>query len=232
MSTPRRTKVQTPAAQRVAQSIFNEEDWETLKRLSGLPDNARTDVEGVVRFLREKPSLKHPFSTELQESRENIRKAIQSLNCASKDIDRLIQMGSHLVFHPLEAGPHNSATAVGSEHEIQNLRNSMERIRSDLEYSEQRLKYAPRGRIHEHLSVAVKQLNAIVSEATGRPLDQKKSNREGVNLSEFALRVCRTVQPKLGIKTILNLIKRSQASRRKRRGGGDKTRFLRSIGSK
>jgi hypothetical protein len=155
MSAPKRTGAHTRGEQRFAISIFNEEDWETLKRLSGLPDEARSDVEGVVRFLRKRPSLKHPFSTELQESRENIRKAIQSLDRASKDVHRLIRRGAHFVFHPLETGPDNMATAVGCEQEINNLYDSIERSKDDLEYSERLLKHAPPGRIKNHLTVAV-----------------------------------------------------------------------------
>jgi hypothetical protein len=52
--------------------IFTDEEWRTLKRLSGLTDHHRTDVEDVVRFLRSKPSLKNHRATKRQEARANI----------------------------------------------------------------------------------------------------------------------------------------------------------------
>jgi hypothetical protein len=39
---------------------LNDADWSKLRRLSGLPDEARPDVAEVISFLRTKPSLQNP----------------------------------------------------------------------------------------------------------------------------------------------------------------------------
>ena len=215
-----RNRPRSRSEQQVAENVFDDEEWQTLRQLSGLADDAREDVEQVVRFLRAKPSLKNPLATEVQEGRENIRRASKSLKIALGDLNELLRSGIVFVFHPLPADPNSDVFAADSQHEAVSLRDSIDRFGNDLEYSV-RLKPTPSGRINNHLTVAIRWLNEILLERTGQPLNQKKTNLDGVNLSEFAFRVCRKAQPldvaaerALRISKILNLIKELQSSRR------------------
>jgi hypothetical protein len=217
MSLPRKIKLPPQDKRRLSESIFDEEEWHKLKGLSGLPDSARSEVEDILGFLRAKPSVKHPLATELQNSRKNMCKTTKSLNRALRDLNDLIRSGVGFVFHAMEPESHNGVYAVASKHEVTCLRDLMQRVKSDLEYSERRLKYAPPGAPLSHLSIAVGALNDIVLEGTGRPLDQKKTDRDGINLSEFALKVCQKAQPSLKIGAIVNLIKELQSARSRRR---------------
>jgi hypothetical protein len=220
MSAPR-NRPRSRNERQVAKRAFDDEEWQTLKQLSGLADDAREDVEQVVRFLRAKPSLKNPLATEVQEGRENIRRASKSLEIALGDLNELLRSGIVFVFHPLPADPNSDVFAADSQHEAVSLRDSIDRFGNDLEYSIRRLKNTPSGRTKEHMTGALRWLNEILLERTGQPLNQKKTNRDGVNLSKFALQVCRKAQPldvaaerELKITKVLNLIKELQSSRR------------------
>lgn len=227
MSAHRKT-LGSQGKQPIGKHVFEDEEWQTLKVLSGLPDDAREDVEQVVHFLAKRPPLeKHPLS-EIPAARKNIPKTIKSSSRALSDVDTLIGSGVHFLWRPLKVGPQNDASAVGVKHEILQLRDSMARIKSDLEYSETRLRYAPQGRPREHKAIAIHELDRIVFEATGRHLDQKKRSRDdGVWLSEFAYQVFRKANPELEVHTITNLIKEEQSlrlhgSRRRKRKSGNK----------
>jgi hypothetical protein len=187
---------------RTVEQIFDEEEWQRLRKVSGLPDNYRTDVEDVVRFLRDKPSLKHPFAAESQQDRENNRNALEALHNALPAIDRLVQSGAGYVFRPLTVGPDNDADAVSAKGDIAKLHNLMKRVADDLKYSERRLPYVRPGRFTAHLTQAVRTLNEIAFNATGRSLNQKKKSRSGISLSEFVLQVCRKADASLKIETI------------------------------
>jgi hypothetical protein len=196
----------------VAQNI-TDETWLELKQLSGLPDDARGGVERIVLFVLERPPLKHPLVTELQVSRKNLRKAVECLDCAAASLTALIECGAHYVFQPLAIRPSNDAFAVSTPWEIERLRDQMVELVSNLKYSERRLKYAPPGRHKEHLPMAVRFLDELLIERTGRPLDQKKRSKDGIDLSRFALQVLRLGDPSLTGTGIQNLIRRQQTAR-------------------
>jgi hypothetical protein len=193
---------------------ISDEKWRQLKCLSGLPDEARSDVEQILRFLRERPSLKHPLATEAQVSRRNMRQAIRGFDCALEGVDALIGCGAHLVYRPLQTGPHNDFCALGVQDKIVVLRKQMSDVLNDVRYSERRLPGTRPGHPGGHLREAVTILNHILIERTGRGLDQKKRGADGVSLLEFALETFRIVEPKITIGRIQNLVKREQARRR------------------
>jgi hypothetical protein len=206
---------------------ISDEKWTKLRQLSGLPEGARSEVEDIVRFMHGKPSLKNPLATELQVSRKNLREAIKALDGTLKPLDALIKCGAHFAFHPLESGPDNQASAIGVKNKVVQLRSTIADIKSDLEYSEKRMKHARPGSPRRHLPIAIELLNELLIERTGRPLDQKNRRNGGIDLTEFARQVLQEAIPSLKIDKIQYLIKREQSAkatgRKRRKSRGPRT---------
>ena len=190
---------------------ISDEKWRVLRQLSGLPDDARSDVEGIVHFLREKPSLKPALMTELQTARENMRNAIKSLVETDTSLAALLKCGVNLIYHPLKVDGNNDARAIGRKQEIITLRKLIGEIKLDLEYSERQMPYVSRGRPKSHLPLAIGSLNDLLLEKTARPLDQRKRRKGKIDLIQFSLEALRLADPSLTVKKIQNLTGREQS---------------------
>ena len=63
-------------AKSAVQNYLCEADWKKLQRLSGLPDEAREHVAGLIRFLQERPSpQKSPRELSFLQSRDVVKDA-------------------------------------------------------------------------------------------------------------------------------------------------------------
>ena len=101
MSAHRKT-LGSQGKQPIGKHVFEDEEWQTLKVLSGLPDDAREDVEQVVHFLAKRPPLeKHPLS-EIPAARKNIPKTIKSSFACIERCRYIDWLGSPFLMASLE----------------------------------------------------------------------------------------------------------------------------------
>jgi hypothetical protein len=199
---------------------LSNEQWTDLKKKSGLVDDAREEVEEVIRFLRLRPALrqKHPLLIELQTARCEIAAVRKTLRPALEGVGALARSPARAYIR-LPVGPSPSKSNLSETVPIETP--DIPKLHHDLQTLDQALKYSilampndrdSARRKKEHLHIAIESLNSVVLEHTGRLLSQaKKKTKDELDLKQFVIDVCRIAQPGINDKTVVKHLKNVRA---------------------
>ena len=193
---------------------INDIEWQRLRALSGLPDDARSEVQEVILFLSQKPSLKNPRVSWLQRDRSIITTAERDLKRAVVNISALIESGAYgYLKTPLEVGKNNHASAVRmSRHEMDDLRNKLSKLIDQLANAKRGMPRAKAGRHQGHFSVAVRWLDEIALKSTGAGLSPRRRKGSQVDHTAFVAAVCRAGDLPVEDSTVMQEIKERRAA--------------------
>jgi hypothetical protein len=213
-------KMIAPSGQRNGGGALGESDWQRLRNLSGLPDDARSDVEQVIRFLHEKPSLKNARVSKLQHDRTTIKTAKRKLRGALPSIVMLIESGAYKNLRsPLGTSQNNSASAVRmSRHEVVDFQTDMARFADLLAVTERHMPRARPGPHPGHFGKAIRWLNDIMLNATGAGLNYTRHRGSKVDQTSFVTTVCRIAGLTVKDSTVIQEIKEIRAVTNKMSG--------------
>lgn len=185
--------------------VITDEKWTKLKCLSGLPDEARIDVDGAISFYRK---------YRLYETGPAPAKARGQLQAFHKRTSEFLNM-----IKELRQAEHLFAAFSGSlsgvdeqktkraDKELSKLQDQVSTLENRLDQASGNVNKGKRGPQRETLEFVLKMLNMTLIQRTGRPISRAKVNRAGYSPGEFAIKVMQIADDTLDRPTISNKIK-------------------------
>ncbi len=208
---------------------LSDAEWNELRKFSGLPDEARASIDGVIRFLHKAPSLQHPRIAPTRLAGKAITSAKKAFSRLPTILDRLIETRAYRsLVRPLEFGPDNNVSGIVlSRDELTRLREEVRALADMLEVAEKRLPKFKPGRHAGHLGEAIRALNELMLEATGKAMNTAKHGTgDKIDFVTFVRKVTKKARMRVKDSTIRNEIKEANPFRRPRR------RKMKSLGKK
>jgi hypothetical protein len=191
--------------------ILNDEEWKALMRLSGLPDAARTEVNGAMSFYRKyRMHELAPPPAEIRGALERIAKEAWAMLRSIDEIKQSDELYSAFAGltgnHVLSVAGRGQAlirvNKKGRQHgdsqifdqELSSLGDALRRFHDRLDDARAGLAPRKRGPQRETMGILVKMLNVMLIEQTGRPISRAKTNRSGYGPAEFVIKVCQLAE--------------------------------------
>jgi hypothetical protein len=191
--------------------ILNDEEWKALMRLSGLPDAARAEVDGLMSFYRK--YRMHELAPSPAKIQRALKRIAKEASAMLRSIDEIKQSdGLYSAFAGLTdkhilsvAGRGQVFVRVnkkGRQHgdcqifdqELSSLGDALRRFHDRLDDARAGLAPRKRGPQREAMGILVEQLNVMLIEQTGRPISRAKTNRSGYGPAEFVIKVCQLAE--------------------------------------
>ena len=186
-----------------------DKEWSEIKKLSGLSDAARRDIEEVIAFLQARPKSRKAWVREFQEARNiNAKTRIVLSQATIPALKRLLRSELLQLMDKREPSCSDGVRPISKARPIiETAIDAVGEVLDRLQPNEV-IPRAPGGRPRAHLGVALDRLDRVLVSSTGRGLTQSRKS------VAFAKAVCRKSMPAVMEDAIIKQIKRIKKARR------------------